>query len=386
MFGLFENANHLSQNLKFVPRLRKLQLAPSDHAVVFRENKTALWRYSKKYTMKSALDSSRKTNPPKQNPIPILIVPSLINRHYILDLLPEKSLIAYLRDQNLQTYLLNWGTPGDEDRDLGLKEYVNRYLHRAVEKTCRDAGSDQVLLLGHCLGGTLTTLYTALNPKYVAGLANITAPINFHNSSLLSKWCQAQSFDLNLLLEAQGNMPWAVLQSTFLSQRPTTNTSKWIQFSKKINDPEFVDSFLALEVWSNDNVSFAGKCYQEIINLFYKNNSLVKNEFMFHGQKVALKNITAPVLNVSTSEDHIVPLDATQVLTKLTSSKDTTDIVVSGGHVGGIVGKHARKTLWPELALWLAKQQPSDLQTPSYFAQPSSFDHKGQEPHPTLDQ
>lgn len=374
MFGLFENANHLSQNIKFIPRLRHLQLAPSEHAIVFRENKMALWRYS------------QKNLAVQKNPIPILIVPSLINRHYILDLLPERSLIAYLRDQGFQTYLLNWGTPGDEDRDLGLHEYINRYLHRAVEKTCRDANSEQVLLFGHCLGGTLSTLYTALKPKRVAGLINVTAPINFHNSSLLSKWCQAQSFDLNLLLEAQGNMPWAILQSTFLSQRPTTNTSKWIQFSKKLNDPEFVDSFLALEVWSNDNVSFAGKCYQDIINLFYKNNGLVKDEFVFHRQKTTLKNINVPILNVSTNEDHIVPLDATQVLASLTSSTDTTDIVASGGHVGGIVGKYARKTLWPELAQWIAKHQPSDLQRPSYSVQPSSFDHRDQGPHPTLGQ
>ncbi|HEX2183113.1 MAG TPA: hypothetical protein VHH10_12590, partial [Rubrobacteraceae bacterium] len=87
--------------------------------VVWTKNKAKLYRY--------------EPQKPKKYPVPILIVYALINRPYVLDLIPNNSLIEYLVGEGFDVYLLDWGIPGDEDRDLSFEHYVLDYLPRAAK-------------------------------------------------------------------------------------------------------------------------------------------------------------------------------------------------------------------------------------------------------------
>ena len=93
--------------------------------------------------------------------LPVLLVPSLINRWYILDLRAGASVAEALVDAGLDVYLLDWGVPRDEDRYIDWSFVLKRY-RRFVRKTLRLAGVDQVGILGYCLGGTLSAIHTAL--------------------------------------------------------------------------------------------------------------------------------------------------------------------------------------------------------------------------------
>ena len=111
------------RNLFTLPS-RRPKVAPSAHDVVFRENKWSLLRYrSEKRRFRT----------------PVLLVPSMINRHYVLDLMPGKSLVEYLVGQGHDVFCIDWGTPGPEDRFLGFDEIVDGYLGRAIRQSARIA-------------------------------------------------------------------------------------------------------------------------------------------------------------------------------------------------------------------------------------------------------
>src|SRR3954468_13523068 len=129
--------------------------------VVWTKNKARLYRY--------------EPSAEKKHPVPILMVYALINRPYVLDLLPGNSFIEYLVGKGFDVYLLDWGIPGDEDKDMDLENYILDYLPRAVKKVLRTSGVEELTLLGYCMGGTMSAIYASLFPEHVKNLILLTA-------------------------------------------------------------------------------------------------------------------------------------------------------------------------------------------------------------------
>src|SRR5216683_5247736 len=85
----------------------------------------------------------------KRFPIPILIIYALINRPYVMDLVPGNSLVEYLVNQGFDVYLLDWGVPGDEDASLAFEHLVLDYLASAVKQVLRTSRTREFTLLGY---------------------------------------------------------------------------------------------------------------------------------------------------------------------------------------------------------------------------------------------
>ena len=118
--------------------------------------------------------------PEKRHKVPLFLVFALMNKPYILDLRPGNSFIEYMVKQGFDIYLLDWGNPGPEDKDLKFDNYVLDYLPRAIRKVKAVSGSDEFSMLGWCIGAILATIYAALRPD--DGLKNLillTAPLDF---------------------------------------------------------------------------------------------------------------------------------------------------------------------------------------------------------------
>jgi polyhydroxyalkanoate synthase len=316
-------------------------LTPADE--VFRENKWRILRYRPRA---SGLAHRR----------PVLMVPSLINRHYVLDLMPGKSFAEWMVAQGHDVYVVDWGTPTAEDRYLSFDEVCDRYLGRAVRKVSARANGEDVHLLGYCLGGTLTSIYAAAHPERVASLVNIAAPIDFEDDGLLSHWSRRKEFDLSAMLAAFGNVPWPLMQATFHMLRPTLNLVKGVAMVDRAWDDEFLDGFFALETWGNDNVSFPGEAFRKYIEDLYQKNALVRGELTISGERIDLSKIACPLLAVTFEHDNIVPAKSAACLVDLVSSKDKELLHLNGGHVGAVVSKSAAKGLWPKISgFWAAR-------------------------------
>jgi polyhydroxyalkanoate synthase len=310
---------------------------PAD--VVHRENKWRLLRYR-----------ARAGGPAFATPV--LLVPSLINRHYVLDLLPGKSFAEYLVAEGHDVFAIDWGTPEDEDRFVSFDDVCDTYLGRAVRVASSLAPRGKAHLLGYCLGGTLAAIYAAARPERVASLVALAAPVRFDDGGLLSTWTRTPTFDLDALVRAFGNVPWQLMQSAFHLLRPTLSLSKAVHVLDRAWDDESMDGFLALETWGSDNVSFPGECYRRYVEELYRGDALVRGTFTLSGRPARLEAIRCPTLAVTFEHDGIVPWPSAAELVERVSSTDKERIHLPGGHVGAVVSKSAARSLWPRLSGW----------------------------------
>ena len=307
---------------------------PAD--VVHTENKWRLLRY-------------RRTEPAK-HATPVLFVPSLINRHYVLDLLPGKSFAEWLVARGHHVYCIDWGTPSDEDRYLTFDEVADRYLARALHKT------GKAHVLGYCIGGTLAAIHASVHPESMASLTALAAPVHFAEAGMLGLWTQSRQFEPKALADALGNVPWQLLQSSFHMLRPTLNLAKMVAMIDRAYDDEFLDGFLAIETWGNDNVSFPGEVWRIWVEELYRKDAFVRGDFALAGKPAQLEGITCPLHVVTFEHDAIVPKASATLLVDRAGSGDKHALHLPGGHVGAVVSRGAAKKLWPALAdFWAAR-------------------------------
>lgn len=285
--------------------------------------------------------------------LPLLLVPSMINRWYILDLRKGASVAEALVEAGLDVWLLDWGIPNDEDRYLSWDAIVTR-LGRMVRRVKRETGAPKVGVLGYCMGATLASIWTALNPDKVAAFANLAGPIDFSNAGMLGELVDERWFDPRAIT-APGNLPAPQMQTGFVTLRPTSQIGKWVTLADRWQDDEKRAAFEALETWASDNIPFPASAYVTYIEELYQQNRLYRDEHWVGGRRVRLADIKCPVFTIGTSRDTICPPKAACALNEKVSSDVSDTLIVPGGHVGGVVGSRARTQLYPAISDWFRR-------------------------------
>jgi polyhydroxyalkanoate synthase subunit PhaC len=295
---------------------------------------------------------------PIKHKTPLLFVFALVNRPYILDILPNKSVVRHFVKAGFDTYLIDWGRPSLADRHLNLDSYINGYLRNVVRYLQKRTASPQVSLLGYCMGGTMSSVFTALHPKLVKNLILLAAGIDFSTrAGLLNLWADPRYFDVDSFIDVYGNCPAEYLQACFLMLKPVRSwVSKPVSLFEKADDNKFVEEFLTMETWLNDNVPVAGETFREFVKYLYQQNLLVQGRLPIGHRTVDLKQITCPVLNLMAEHDDLVPPTQSEPFNKLTGSRDCETISLPAGHIGLAMGSAAQRELWPHAVEWLAKR------------------------------
>jgi polyhydroxyalkanoate synthase subunit PhaC len=286
--------------------------------------------------------------------IPILCIPSLISRYYILDLLPERSLVAYLVGRGFDVYLLDWGRPSPADSRATLDDHISQYLYQAVETARQISGSERISLLGYCMGGMFSAVYTALYGRHIANLVNLAGPINYHDEGIFSALTRHDWFDVDRLVELCGNIPAELLLATFQALRPTANFLRAFHLRERRDDPAYVRGFAAMQTWVIDQVDFPGETFRRYIKDLYQQNQLVNGRLRIEGERVRLERIHCPTLTIASQNDETAPAASVAALNDLISSPDKQFLLLSDPHVGMVAGRRAPQRLWPQLADWLA--------------------------------
>jgi polyhydroxyalkanoate synthase subunit PhaC len=296
--------------------------------------------------------------PEERHPIPLLLVFALMNRSSILDLRPGASFVEYMVKLGYDVYLLDWGTPGAEDKNLKFDDYVLDYLPRAVRKLKSFSGARDFSLLGWCIGALITTMYAALRPN--DGLRNLillTAPLDFTDRECAGfiRWVNDQNFDVEKILANYGNMPGELLDYGAKALKPVENyITNYMRLWENLDDPKVVESWHAMNTWVTDLVPLAGGAYRQLIVDFYRNNRLMKGTMTLRGERLDLGNLRASLLNLIATEDHIVPPAQTEGVMAKVGSTDKQLLKIPGGHIGMMAGSAAVKRTWPQIDAWLA--------------------------------
>lgn len=313
-------------------------VTPKD--VVWTHRTTTLYRYR----------SSQRTQP-----VPILLVFALINRPDIFDLKQGNSFVEYLLEQGYDVFLLDWGVPGDEDGDLGLEYYVCDALPWAVRETLREAGEEELTLLGWCIGGTLSAMHAAITPDSpVRNLALLTTPIDT-DDGLYTSWIRRGSFDPGPVTDAYPSVPGPAIDWANKMMKPVTNY--WTTYRQLwegvLEGKEPRDSYQPMAKWVADNPPFPGRAFREWTTWMYKENRLVDGRLELRDERVDLGAIEQNLLVVTAGADHIAPPPGTRPLLDLVASEDVTHFDRPGGHIGLMAGSKAREEIWPDIVEWL---------------------------------
>ncbi len=339
-------------------------VTPTPHDVMLRDGSARLLRFRR--PMQGSAEAGVVT---PDHCKPILLVPSIINRWYVLDLRAGASLVEALVARGFDTWCLDWGAPGDEDRHLSWSDVIDR-LARMVRAVRRHVGGGPIGMLGYCIGGTIAAIHAALQPASISALVNLAGPIDFSKAGVLAHYTNPEWFDPAGVVAA-GNLPAQMMQSAFVGMRPTRQVGKWIGLMDtaiQARDGEHrrqrMAAFDALDAWASDNVAFPAAAYVTWIDEFYQRNLLVQGKHHVAGRRVDLAAIDCPLLTIVTQRDNICPPEAASALGPLTSSPSHRVISVPGGHVGAVVGRRATAELYPALADFFADnvkamEQPS---------------------------
>lgn len=287
---------------------------------------------------------------------PVLLVYALVNRYYMLDLQPDRSLVRKLLEQGLDLYVIDWGYPTRADRYLELDDYIDDYLNDCVDYVRQSTGNDRITLMGICQGGTFSTIYSALYPRKIKNLVTLVTPIDFSTTDgLLNRW--ARNLNIDALVDTYGVVPGDFMNAGFLMLMPfTLNISKYVAMLDIAQDKDKLLNFIRMEKWIFDSPAQVGECLRKFIKDLYQGNKLIAGQLEIGERKVDLKKITMPLLNIYAAADHLVPPNSTKPLNELVGSKDKELYEFKGGHIGVFVGSKSQQELAPTIAEWLHKR------------------------------
>ncbi|MGE5417146.1 MAG: alpha/beta fold hydrolase [Acidobacteriota bacterium] len=310
--------------------------------ILWRKNKSKLYHYH--------------ASVPRKYKTPVLLLYALINKPYILDLTPGMSLVEYLVDDGYDVYMLDWGEFQWEDRNLSYADLVYDYVAQAVRRVVQNSDSDDISIVGYCMGGTIATMYSALveEPK-VTNMVYIAAPIDFSDAGVSSVWLNAPSFNADRVADTFELIPRDFIDMGTRMLNPINNyVGTYTRLWKQLDEGVSVSSWKALNKWMNDGINFPGECYRQWIKEFYQENRLIKNQIVLRGRRVHLQRIKSNLLAMVGQKDHIVLPNQTSAALSYLGSDDKTYLEFPVGHGGLVFGGLARDQVFPQVSEWLA--------------------------------
>lgn len=285
----------------------------------------------------------------------LLLAPSLVNRHYVLDLAPGQSLVHYLAQRGLRPLLLDWGAPAEAELSFDLTAYIER-LGRALGVARQANGGRPLPLLGYCMGGNLALAAALRCQADVSALALLATPWDFHaggthQAELVRHLAPQLVPPLPQPGAAPEPMAVDVLQGFFWALDPLTALKKFTSFTGIAPDSAAAQRFVAMEDWLNDGIPLANAVARECLLGWYGGNSPVRGEWQVGGQAVRPGLWRKPALVVLPERDKLVPKPGAEALYHALPGAWRHD--APSGHIGMVVGPRAEAGLWQPLAEWL---------------------------------
>jgi polyhydroxyalkanoate synthase len=303
---------------------------------------------------------------PQQYATPLVMVPPLGVYGWVFDLMAERSLVRYFLAQGFQVYLIDWGTPTQKENHLSLETYTLDWFPKVVDVIRQHSGQPEVTLLGYCMGGLLSLIYTAAKADHhVKNLVTIASPVNFHQmSSAIGKTTQLLSGPAGLLKKLTGyqlddfdsslfHVNGKLLSIGFKLTQPMATFSSYVDLVKNLSNKDYVSRYTTMNEWFNNMPDYPGATMREMIEKFGLANRMNRGRFYIGGREVSFKTIKSALLAIAGDNDAITSIAAASAVLTVVGSMDKTFEVVPGGHAGLFTGSRAVKTTWVITSDWL---------------------------------
>ncbi len=277
----------------------------------------------------------------------VLIIPSLINRYYILDLNEKLSFARYLAGAGINVFLLDWDEPSASDGALDAAGYVIRYLQPLLEHL------GEVHVMGYCVGGVLGLALAILRAPLVKSLILLATPWDFGaNNYSNGLWNNFQQLVTHNWCDNAPLVSGEYLSWLFYLAEPARFEEKYNYFNGLSEDSEAYLRFLAVDNWVNDTVPLTSSFARDCLINWAENNATAKGEWTVAGECILPRKLRCPALVISPLHDKIVTLKNAQSIAA--GMRDVTILMPPTGHIGMIIGRERVRNLWQPVVEWIA--------------------------------
>lgn len=284
----------------------------------------------------------------------VLVVPSLVNRGYVLDLTTRRSFMRYLARRGFRPFLVDWDAPGPEERAFSMGDYLQQRLSPLVDAVREMTGEDKICVIGYCMGGTLSLPLAQRRPDAVGALVTLAAPWDFHAGLDRSQKVMAGLGEAMAgVIDMHGVLPVDMLQALFASLDPDMIPRKFRAFSAMRMGSAKARDFVAMEDWLNDGVPLAGPVARESLFGWYADNAPGRLRWTIDGEIVDPADIAARVLVLVPSRDRIVPPESALGLARACPKAQAERVPL--GHIGMMTARRAGTLVHGPLARWLGR-------------------------------
>jgi polyhydroxyalkanoate synthase len=276
--------------------------------------------------------------------VPLLFCPPWINKYYIMDLAPGKSLIEWAVQHGHTCFAISYRNPDADMRDLGFEDYLKQGPLEAVRVVKEITGSPKVNTLSVCLGGTLTAIGLAHNAAIgddsIKSATFLNTHTDFSTTGALGVFTdEATIAGLERKMAKRGFLDSESMAHTFDALRAND-----LVFSYVVNNwllgkkPPAFD----LLVWNKDSTRMPAKMHSEYLRSCYLHNAFANGEFSVDGHKVDPGKVDIDTYVLAAVDDHIVPWVSGYRTTQLLGGRNRF-VLSSSGHIAGIVNPPSPK-------------------------------------------
>ena len=290
---------------------------------------------------------------------PLVMIPPCINKYYVLDLQPENSFVAHAVASGATVFMVSWRNVTREHGHFTWDDYLEQGVFAALRVARRIAQSDQVNVLGFCVGGTLLgaalAVLAAKNENLVSSATFLATMLDFADTGQIGLFVDQAGVAAREAAIGQGGiLPGSELAFVFSSLR--ANDLVW---------PYVVNNYLLGETpaafdilfWNADSTNLPGPMYCYYLRNTYLSNRLREPGALTNcGVPVDLGKVNLPVFVLATREDHIVPWASAYRTLGLLGSDDKTFVLGASGHIAGIVNPASKN----RRSYWTASSCPAD--------------------------
>jgi poly(3-hydroxyalkanoate) synthetase len=284
---------------------------------------------------------------------PALFVPSLVNRGYVLDLLPGRSLLEFAVAQGVRPFLVDWGEMAAE-RDFDLTGFVAERLEPALAHVAALAAAPEVPVVGYCMGGNLALALALQQPQRVRRLSLLATPWDFHAERPSQAKALADTMaPLLPRFRAAGALPVDVLQTLFVALDPLLGVRKLRRFARLAPGSAEERDFVALEDWLNDGAPLPIRVAEECIAGWYGENTPGRGVWRIAGAPIRPERYDGAAQIIVPDADRIVPPAGALALAAAMPGAELRR--AASGHIGMMTGRKAETDTWRPVAEFLRR-------------------------------
>ena len=317
-------------------------LATTEGAVVFRNEVLELIQY--KPVTEQVLSR------------PLLVVPPQINKFYVFDLSPEKSLARFCLRNGLQTFIVSWRNPTKAHREWGLSTYIEA-LKEAIDVVCSITGSPDINTLGACSGGITTAAllghFAASGVNKINAVTQMVSVLDFTLDTQVALFADEKTLEAAKRRSYQsGVLEGKDMAKVFAWMRPNDLIwNYWVNNYLLGNEPPVFD----ILYWNNDTTRLPAAFHGELVEMFKTNPLLRPNALEVCGTPIDLSKVTCDLYCVSGTTDHITPWEACYKSALLAGGK-VEFVLSNSGHIQSILNPPGN----PKARFMTGEDMPSD--------------------------